>query len=99
MIMIVHSVFYRAILNTYKMSIKIFNRIKQPCLGTVLKVGSYLLWMVMLPSVNLESAEVWQAASIDVPRILLFCPQQSLFLGKEFVSWQMSQLNKAGPVL
>lgn len=81
-IMIVHSVFHKAILNTYKVSIKTFNWIKQPCLAMALKVGRYLLLMLMLPSVNLESAQVWQAASTDVPRILLFYPRKSLFLGR-----------------
>lgn len=99
LIMIVHSVFRKAILNTYKVSIKTFNWIKQPCLAMVLKVGSYLLLALMLRSVNLESAQVWQAASTDVPRILLFYPRKCLFLGKEFVSWKMSQLNKTRPVL
>lgn len=38
-VMIVHSVIHKAILNTYKVSIKTFNRTKQPCLAAVLKVG------------------------------------------------------------
>lgn len=80
-IMIVHSVFHKAILKTYKVSIKTFNWIKKPLLAIVLRVGSYLL--LMQPSVNLESAGVWQAACTDMSLALLFCPQQ--FVSQETV--------------